>query len=198
MLFPRSRNNTTHGLIGQSIDPQSLLLLSRASEPISASMVQSDKSSPSETRVLKPNDAKVLSRQKTVSERKAAQTRLTEEYASLRLQSKPASKAGPRLFRKSILSRVRERIAAIPSPIRRTFRVLGALSPIIPIAVAFHEHVMQTMWVKGPSMTPYLNEDWAQTHVQRDLLLVNLWLRQGLPWKNRSIRLERGMVVSFR
>ncbi|KAL1960662.1 hypothetical protein VTO42DRAFT_7241 [Malbranchea cinnamomea] len=46
------------------------------------------------------------------------------------------------------------------------------------------------MWVNGPSMTPYLNEDYAMTHMQRDMVLVKS-VRRGQ-------KLERGMVVVFR
>lgn len=57
---------------------------------------------------------------------------------------------------------------------------------------------MQVMWVRGPSMTPYLNEDYDQMQTKSDMVLVNMSsLSRFWPW-NRTIRLERGMVVTFR
>lgn len=55
------------------------------------------------------------------------------------------------------------------------------------------------MWVSGPSMTPYLNEDYEQMHTKRDMVLVNMWPWGGAGWPwERTRRLERGMVVTFR
>lgn len=57
---------------------------------------------------------------------------------------------------------------------------------------------MQIMWVSGPSMTPYLNEDYDRMHTKSDMILVNMWsMHRILPWNNYR-RLERGMVVTFR
>lgn len=54
------------------------------------------------------------------------------------------------------------------------------------------------MWVSGPSMTPYLNEDWDQMHTGKDIVLVSMWpWGRVWPWE-RQRRLERGMVVTFR
>lgn len=73
-----------------------------------------------------------------------------------------------------------------------------ALIPLIPISLFFSEHVLQIMWVKGPSMTPYLNEDYDQMQTKSDMVLVNMWsMHRLLPWKDKR-RLERGMVVTFR
>jgi inner membrane protease subunit 2 len=77
-------------------------------------------------------------------------------------------------------------------------RGVCALLPLIPISLFFSEHVLQVMWVKGPSMTPYLNEDYDQMHTKSDIVLVNMWsMHRILPWKNHR-KLERGMVVTFR
>jgi inner membrane protease subunit 2 len=92
----------------------------------------------------------------------------------------------------SLFSRFRAHYSALPSPVRRTFRALRILAPVIPIGIFFSEHVLQVMWVRGPSMTPYLNEDYAQMQTTSDMVLVNMW-----PWGSRR-RLERGMVVTFR
>lgn len=97
----------------------------------------------------------------------------------------------------SFFSRLRTRLSALPPPVRRTFRVLRALAPIVPIGIFFSEHVFQVMWVRGPSMTPYLNEDWAEMQTRSDMVLVNMWPWGGWPWE-RKRRLERGMVVTFR
>ncbi|KAL1877685.1 hypothetical protein Plec18167_004651 [Paecilomyces lecythidis] len=99
--------------------------------------------------------------------------------------------------RPSLLSRFRTSFARLPAPVRRTFRVARVLAPIVPIGLFFSEHVLQVMWVRGPSMTPYLNEDYAQMHTKSDMVLVNMWPWGGWPWERRR-RLERGMVVTFR
>lgn len=48
-------------------------------------------------------------------------------------------------------------------------------------------------------MTPYLNEDYHATHSTSDMVLVNMWPfgGGGWPWQ-RTRRLERGMIVTFR
>jgi mitochondrial inner membrane protease subunit 2 len=77
----------------------------------------------------------------------------------------------------------------------RTARII---LPLIPVGLFFSEHVMKIMWVSGPSMTPYLNEDFDLMHTKSDIVLVNMWaIHRMLPWK-RNHRLERGMVVTFR
>jgi len=98
----------------------------------------------------------------------------------------------------SFISKFRSRLSTLPSPVRRTFRVLRILAPIVPIGIFFSEHVLQVMWVRGPSMTPYLNENYAEMSTRSDMVLVNMWQwASGWPWE-RSRRLERGMVVTFR
>ncbi|PYI26611.1 LexA/Signal peptidase [Aspergillus indologenus CBS 114.80] len=100
--------------------------------------------------------------------------------------------------RPSFFATLRARYAALPQPFRRSVRVLGATLPLLPIGLFFSEHVLQVMWVRGPSMTPYLNEDYEQMHTASDMVLVNMWGGGGLwPWE-RKRRLERGMVVTFR
>ena len=44
--------------------------------------------------------------------------------------------------------------------------------------------------MRGPSMTPYLNEEYATSHLKSDMVLVNMFS----PAKD----LKRGMVVTFR
>ncbi|KAG2419632.1 hypothetical protein HFD88_004428 [Aspergillus terreus] len=109
----------------------------------------------------------------------------------------PSAQPGRRPF--SPFSTFRARYAALPLPIRSTFRALRILAPIIPIGLFFSEHVAQVMWVRGPSMTPYLNEDYDQMHTKSDMVLVNMWpwSGSGWPWE-RKRHLERGMVVTFR
>ncbi|EED19414.1 mitochondrial inner membrane protease subunit Imp2, putative [Talaromyces stipitatus ATCC 10500] len=98
----------------------------------------------------------------------------------------------------SFRSRLRARYAALPPSVRWTARVLRVIAPIVPIGIFFSEHVLQIMWVSGPSMTPYLNENYEQTHTESDVILVNLWPWGSMwPW-NMTRRLERGMVVTFR
>ena len=54
------------------------------------------------------------------------------------------------------------------------------------------------MWVRGPSMTPYLNEDYEEMHTKSDMVLVNMWPWGGAWPFGGKRRLERGMVVTFR
>ncbi|EEQ90901.1 hypothetical protein RJZ56_002361 [Blastomyces dermatitidis] len=55
--------------------------------------------------------------------------------------------------------------------------------------VLLSDHLVQVMWVSGPSMTPCLNEGYGETHLVKDMILVKKWE----PAKN----LRRGMVVTF-
>jgi inner membrane protease subunit 2 len=69
---------------------------------------------------------------------------------------------------------------------------------MVPIALFFPEHVLQVMWVRGPSMTPYLNENYDQTQTQSDMVLVNMWPWGSMNPFQKQRTLERGMVVTFR
>ncbi|EER38622.1 mitochondrial inner membrane protease subunit Imp2 [Histoplasma capsulatum H143] len=51
------------------------------------------------------------------------------------------------------------------------------------------DHLVQVMWVNGPSMTPCLNEGYGETNLVKDMILVKKWE----PTRN----LKRGMVVTF-
>lgn len=131
------------------------------------------------------------------------------EVPSPRRQLPPSEQAapapsGPSLSRQRrlpfslLLTSLRQRFSALPSPIRRAGRTLRWLAPLVPIALYFPEHVMQVMWVRGPSMTPYLNEDYEQSQTKSDIVLVSMW-----PWGSiipflKAPKLERGMVVTFR
>ncbi|KAK4861784.1 hypothetical protein LT330_003819 [Penicillium expansum] len=96
------------------------------------------------------------------------------------------------------LTNLRQRISALPYPVRQAGRTLRWAVPILPIALFFPEHVMQVMWVRGPSMTPYLNEEYAQTQTKSDIVMVNMWPWGSiLPFKKER-KLERGMIVTFR
>lgn len=101
--------------------------------------------------------------------------------------------------KQSFFSRFRNTYTSLPYSLRLSFRVLRFLAPTIPIGIFFSEHVFQVMWVRGPSMTPYLNEDYDQMHTKMDMVLVNMWpwAGAGWPWE-RKRRLERGMIVTFR
>ena len=57
---------------------------------------------------------------------------------------------------------------------------------------------MQVMWVRGPSMTPYLNEDYDQMQTKSDMVLVNMWSWAGLLPFRKERKLERGTIVTFR
>ncbi|OAX82819.1 hypothetical protein ACJ72_02823, partial [Emergomyces africanus] len=54
--------------------------------------------------------------------------------------------------------------------------------------VLLSDHLVQVMWVNGPSMTPCLNEGYGETHLVKDMILVKKWEPA------RSLR--RGMVVT--
>ncbi|CAG7963530.1 unnamed protein product [Penicillium olsonii] len=119
-------------------------------------------------------------------------------------QSAPSAPSGPSLIKQRrplfspFLTTLRQRFSALPSPIRRAGRTLRWLGPLLPIALYFPEHVMQVMWVRGPSMTPSLNEDYEQSQTKSDIVLVNMW-----PWGSlipflKEPKLERGMIVTFR
>ncbi|KAL4783184.1 peptidase S24/S26A/S26B/S26C [Aspergillus varians] len=115
----------------------------------------------------------------------------------------PSARPSPSSPRFSLFSFLRARYAALPRPARRTLRTLRVFAPILPIGLFFSEHVLQVLWVSGPSMTPYLNEDYETMHTKRDVVLVNMWPFGGtgftLPWRQeQKRRLERGMVVLFR
>ncbi|GKZ67942.1 hypothetical protein AnigIFM50267_002498 [Aspergillus niger] len=132
-------------------------------------------------RVLPPDLAKA--RRTTPSPPQPQQTHQQQQH------QQPKSHPRPSFF-----SHLRNSFASLPRP----FRFMGTLLPLIPIGLFFSEHVCQVMWVRGPSMTPYLNEDYDQMQTKSDIVLVNMWGGGGLwPWE-RKRRLERGMVVTFR
>ena len=60
----------------------------------------------------------------------------------------------------------------------------------IPIAVFLDNHVVEPVLVRGPSMTPYLNEHYAEMQTSSDLVLLNKF--------EPAKELRRGMVVTFR
>ncbi|KAJ5790113.1 uncharacterized protein N7518_007124 [Penicillium psychrosexuale] len=111
---------------------------------------------------------------------------------------------GPSLSKKRtpfishFFTNLRQRLSALPYPVRRACRTLSWAVPMLPIALFIPEHVMQVMWVRGPSMTPYLNEEYEQTHTKSDMVMVNMWPWGSiLPFKKER-KLERGMIVTFR
>jgi len=122
-----------------------------------------------------------------------------------KIREAPSAPSGPSLakqkrppFLSIFLKGLRQRFSTLPAPVRRAGRTLRWLAPMIPIALFFPEHVMQVMWVRGPSMTPYLNEDYDKSQTKLDMVLVNMW-----PWGSiipfqKERKLERGMVVTFR
>ncbi|KAF7529082.1 hypothetical protein PCG10_008853 [Penicillium crustosum] len=118
----------------------------------------------------------------------------------------PSTYEGPSLSKQKrtpalishFLTNLRQRISALPYPVRQACRTLRWAAPVLPIALFFPEHVMQVMWVRGPSMTPYLNEEYAQTQTKSDMVMVSMWPWGSiLPFKKER-KLERGMIVTFR
>ncbi|KAL5049263.1 hypothetical protein BDW71DRAFT_176487 [Aspergillus fruticulosus] len=111
--------------------------------------------------------------------------------------STPKPTPNPR-FSFSPLSRLRNYYATLPRPFRLAFRTIGAFAPIVPIGLYLSEYVGQILLVNGPSMTPYLNEDYDTMHTKKDVVLVKMW--PGLSafrWGQRKMRIERGMLVLF-
>ncbi|KAL1998177.1 hypothetical protein VTN02DRAFT_6718 [Thermoascus thermophilus] len=141
-------------------------------------------------RVMSPEEARARSSRPLPSSSPIPESSSSAPSSASASSSSPSSPA-------SFFSRLRTRFSALPPPVRRTFRVLRVLAPIVPIGIFFSEHVFQVMWVRGPSMTPYLNEDWPEMQTRSDMVLVNMWPWGGWPWE-RKRRLERGMVVTFR
>ncbi|KAJ6181294.1 hypothetical protein N7519_011755 [Penicillium mononematosum] len=119
--------------------------------------------------------------------------------------AEPITYEGPSLsqhrrtpFISHFLTNLRQRISALPYPVRRACNTLRWVAPVLPIALFFPEHVMQVMWVRGPSMTPYLNEEYAQTQTKSDIVAVNMWPWGSImPFKKRA-EAGTGMVVTFR
>jgi hypothetical protein len=61
---------------------------------------------------------------------------------------------------------------------------------LVPIGIVLLEiFAPRLVWITGPSMTPYLNEDYGVKHLRRDLVLVQP--------VHRVEGLRRGMVVIF-
>lgn len=156
-------------------------------------------------RVLAPEMAKIRSSKASVppTTPPSASASANPSPSLPRTQTQPQAQtptqSPPHPTRPSLSSLFRARYATLPKPIRRTFRVLRILAPIVPIGIFFSEHVLQVMWVRGPSMTPFLNEDYDAMHTKSDLVLVNMWPFGGAGWPwERKRRLERGMVVTFR
>lgn len=157
---------------------------------------KSSASSASPTRrILPPEYAKLRPQQHRGDEvLSSAHERINPSSNS---QSSSSSSSSSRFF-SSFRERFRSRYSALPLPLRRTARVIRYLAPVLPIALFFSEHVFQVMWVRGPSMTPYLNEDYAEMHTRSDMVLVHMWpWGSSWPWRQER-RLERGMVVTFR
>ncbi|PYH48682.1 putative mitochondrial inner membrane protease subunit Imp2 [Aspergillus saccharolyticus JOP 1030-1] len=141
------------------------------------------------------NNPSYLNLPARIQAQQAQQARQAQQ-AQAAQQAQKSQQQSPK--RTTIFSHLRTRYAALPLPFRRSVRALGATLPLLPIGLFFSEHILQVMWVRGPSMTPYLNEDYEQMHTTSDMVLVNMWGGGGFwPWE-RKRRLERGMVVTFR
>lgn len=147
-------------------------------------------------RILSPNAAKNLAnKNKPVPE--TAQGQQTPGASFTPEPNTQGPKLTPKRPFSDFFSNLRQRYASLPRPIQRTCRGLRILAPLVPISLFFSEHVMQVMWVRGPSMTPYLNEDYHENHTKSDMVLVSMMPSRVWPWE-RQRRLERGMVVTFR
>ncbi|KAI5300053.1 hypothetical protein KEM56_002770 [Ascosphaera pollenicola] len=88
---------------------------------------------------------------------------------------------------RSRFSRVRFR--NWPSSIRLVFFSVTYTFGLYLIGTAFWDHAFQAINVTGGSMTPTLNPDYAQTHTERDVLLIRSY--------SPAVELERGMIVTF-
>jgi len=69
-----------------------------------------------------------------------------------------------------------------------SIRRIGVAITWLPVAIFFNNHVAQLMWVKGPSMQPFLSPDYSCAG-RKDIVLSIM----HKPWEN----LQRGMVVAF-
>ncbi|KAJ5622648.1 mitochondrial inner membrane protease subunit Imp2 [Penicillium herquei] len=148
----------------------------------------------SNSRILNPRDAKRRARTAANSVAQSSEP----QYASLLRKPSNAGPLTPRWHLPSIFNRFRQRYASLPHPVRRGLGVLQVFGAFLPIGLFFSEHVAQIVWVRGPSMTPYLNEDYDKTHTQMDMAVVSMWpWGWAFPWE-RSKQLERGMVVAIR
>lgn len=153
------------------------------------------KRTPSRFQVLSPETAKERSKPSPPS----AAVPPNPSHPSHPNSSTTSSSSNNNNTRQSFFNRFRSSYHTLPYSLRVGFRVLRFLAPAIPIGIFFSEHVFQVMWVRGPSMTPYLNEEYDQMHTKMDMVLVNMWpwAGAGWPWERRR-RLERGMIVTFR
>ncbi|KAI9371039.1 peptidase S24/S26A/S26B/S26C [Aspergillus egyptiacus] len=99
----------------------------------------------------------------------------------------------------SFFSRLRTRYNALPHAVRAAVQIFR-LAPLLPIGAFLYDHVGQPIWVRGPSMTPYLNENYETDHTERDLVLLSMWPFGGAGWGfgDGKRRIERGMVVAIR
>ncbi|KAL3482256.1 peptidase S24/S26A/S26B/S26C [Aspergillus californicus] len=151
-------------------------------------------------RVLSPNAAKARS---TPPSQPSAPKSIPIPPFPSTLPKTPPNRSRPSLF-----SSLKTRYASIPRSARQTLGALGVLAPIVPIGIFFLDHIMQPMWVRGPSMTPYLNENHEVMHTERDLIIVRMWPLEGMRGglgsdsgdekKKKGRRIERGMVVTIR
>ncbi|KAL4865068.1 hypothetical protein BDV12DRAFT_211279 [Aspergillus spectabilis] len=154
---------------------------------------------PPKARVLSPEGAKGRTFLRPQSPPAPTQPPTSSPLPDIKTRPNP-SPSSPRL---SLLSFLRTRYASLPQPARRTLHTLKYLAPILPIGLFIREHILQAVYVNGPSMTPYLNEEYETMHTKKDWLLINMWpfggAGFGLPWgQERKRRLERGMIVMFR
>ncbi|KAK2741139.1 hypothetical protein FQN57_005741 [Myotisia sp. PD_48] len=60
----------------------------------------------------------------------------------------------------------------------------------LAIFIVLREHFLDVKWINGPSMSPYLNEGYGETNINRDMVLADVTYATKL-------NLHRGMVIIF-
>ncbi|KAF7712422.1 Mitochondrial inner membrane protease subunit 2 [Penicillium ucsense] len=158
----------------------------------------------SKLRAINPTDAKLLARNGKPLPKRSANAAPPPQPEP---QPEPAFSSehyGPSLGRRRLFeplrntfARFRQRCRKLPTPILLSARSVRVMIPIVPIGYFLTDNVMRITKVNGPSMTPYLNENYDQMHTQSDTALIQMWSKhRWIPWKDGR-RLERGMVVIF-
>lgn len=142
-------------------------------------------------RILRPEVAKARATpttpDPTTSANEPKQTPLSDSTTSQQVRRKPG-----------ILDSFRARYATLPHTVKRGVRALPLLATVVPIGMFISQHIYQIVWVRGPSMQPYLNEQYEQTTTEGDVVLVKMLPWFMWPWQKQArIELQRGMIVTF-
>ena len=87
--------------------------------------------------------------------------------------------------------------SSAPPVHNKTRHFLRVVLPLLSIGLFTHDYCTQVLWVRGPSMSPCLNEGYEHTNTESDMVLVNMLpFNLGLKIFGKT-KLERGMIVTF-